>query len=441
MSKEIEKWCDEITLPYLYNAFSRQEINEISELLIKHKKEIECVTCGNWNAMFYIEEGIPNFLEKDENGKTVSEEAAIQKSKFRFKCPECRQESCAHCKESPYHSGLTCQQHSRQLKEVRCKYCFELITDEKLKKRKCCKKKECELIYKDWCKKVLPCGHNWYGSVQSKTCMPCLNEKCVEKNPAKTYSAKGEDFCSQWFSEGLEDKPWVQLQWGHVFHSSCILEKLKMKWSTAYINFEHLNCDIWKAPIECDHISIKKLIDEDVELKAKVQKVATEEAKKEGIPESDYQDAPYNGDLGTYALLNFAIYEWFKCKKLYGGGRQECENGLRNVKPEDIKCSSWKDAPKIGAEEGYDVFTEWNKHGKDHLVYKCRFCCSHASFFCWGETHFCEDCHRRQENEEYIDEKTPDELPQCSSRSDWPLGIAHPPNGTNDYAIKCLLCE
>ena len=33
------------------------------------------------------------------------------------------------------------------------------------------------------------------------------------------------------------------------------------------------------------------------------------------------------------------------------------------------------------------------KHGSDFLEYKCRYCCSVAVFFCFGTTHFCNQCH------------------------------------------------
>ena len=33
------------------------------------------------------------------------------------------------------------------------------------------------------------------------------------------------------------------------------------------------------------------------------------------------------------------------------------------------------------------------KHGSDFMVYKCRYCCSVAVFFCFGTTHFCNQCH------------------------------------------------
>jgi hypothetical protein len=36
------------------------------------------------------------------------------------------------------------------------------------------------------------------------------------------------------------------------------------------------------------------------------------------------------------------------------------------------------------------------KHGKEYVSYKCKFCCGIAQWFCWGNTHFCDNCHKRQ---------------------------------------------
>lgn len=133
-----------------------------------------------------------------------------------------------------------------------------------------------------------------------------------------------------------------------------------------------------------------------------------------------------------------AVYECFKCKNPYGGGLRECED--RDIKHEELLCQKCKNA-KVNKNnlKGYDVFTQWEDHGNDSLLYKCRFWCSIATFFWWGETHFCDSCHRRQENSEGMDEKKPEELPQWNGKDNWPLNINHPLNGTEDYAIKWML--
>lgn len=34
-------------------------------------------------------------------------------------------------------------------------------------------------------------------------------------------------------------------------------------------------------------------------------------------------------------------------------------------------------------------------HGDAFIEFKCKFCCSIAQWFCWGNTHFCDSCHKR----------------------------------------------
>jgi E3 ubiquitin-protein ligase MYCBP2 len=82
---------------------------------------------------------------------------------------------------------------------------------------------------------------------------------------------------------------------------------------------------------------------------------------------------------------------------------------------------------------------ECPKHGKDFIQYKCRFCCGFGTFFCWGTTHFCRDCHTKQENHEYLSNKDPSELPQCPGPDKCPLKIRHPPNG-QEFSLGCGLC-
>jgi len=92
-----------------------------------------------------------------------------------------------------------------------------------------------------------------------------------------------------------------------------------------------------------------------------------------------------------------------------------------------------------GACSGVGV-EECSKHGKEHIVFKCRFCCSPSTWFCWGTTHFCDSCHRRQEAHDYMTTKSADQLPQCPGPDKCPLRLEHPPNGI-EFSLGCSLCK
>ena len=83
--------------------------------------------------------------------------------------------------------------------------------------------------------------------------------------------------------------------------------------------------------------------------------------------------------------------------------------------------------------------TACDKHGAEAIEHKCKFCCAVASWFCWGTTHFCDDCHRKQGTPESMSKKQRHQLPTCTPKT-CPLGVAHPPNG-EEYVLGCQICR
>lgn len=81
----------------------------------------------------------------------------------------------------------------------------------------------------------------------------------------------------------------------------------------------------------------------------------------------------------------YAYFMCFKCKKPYFGGRKDCAAAMNeganpaDYKKEDLICANCCDIP----------IENCKKHGKDFIEFKCKFCCSIAQWFCWGNTHFC----------------------------------------------------
>ena len=78
----------------------------------------------------------------------------------------------------------------------------------------------------------------------------------------------------------------------------------------------------------------------------------------------------------------------FKCKNPYFGGLRNCEMNINDERvkfdPSELVCPnccplSFKNKCRI--------------HGVEYIEYKCRFCCSIALWFCFGNSHFCEPCH------------------------------------------------
>eukprot|EP00656_Telonema_subtile_P011341 TRINITY_DN15590_c0_g1_i1.p3 TRINITY_DN15590_c0_g1~~TRINITY_DN15590_c0_g1_i1.p3 ORF type:complete len:117 (-),score=11.80 TRINITY_DN15590_c0_g1_i1:71-421(-) len=74
--------------------------------------------------------------------------------------------------------------------------------------------------------------------------------------------------------------------------------------------------------------------------------------------------------------------------------------------------------------------TSCQQHQDEYIEYKCRYCCSIAAFFCFGNTHFCDRCHSEWE-------KAPGKLQarECD------CGTPHPPNGKGASAEHCFGCS
>ena len=58
--------------------------------------------------------------------------------------------------------------------------------------------------------------------------------------------------------------------------------------------------------------------------------------------------------------------------------------GKVDFNPKDLICAKCCEIP----------ITKCPKHGTDFIEFKCRFCCQVAQWFCGGNTHYCDPCHR-----------------------------------------------
>jgi hypothetical protein len=88
------------------------------------------------------------------------------------------------------------------------------------------------------------------------------------------------------------------------------------------------------------------------------------------------------------------------------------------------------------------------KHGAEDIMFKCRYCCNFAIWFCFADsnpTHFCDTCHSNYPQlESMLKAGT---LPSCPAgprgkqlEGACPLGgVAHKPTGVEDV-VGCAKC-
>ena len=213
--------------------------------------------------------------------------------------------------------------------------------------------------------------------------------------------------------------------------------------------FNFLNCTSCKQRIKASYC--REIMDELIELESyerDVKKKALERGKFEDLDKDPKMKDPhyhFYNKFQEFCLFKLSYYECFKCKQPYFGGKKDCGEMMGNeenknngqpaeYKKEDLVC------PKCAAVSVGGGVQNCPKHGLDYIEFKCKFCCNIAQWFCWGNTHFCEPCHTRQNNGDYVSRKKKSELPKCPGPDKCPLKIKHPENG-EEYALGCSLCR
>ena len=395
---------------------------------------IKCPNCGE----------LIEFLEgKVENDKKLSLKAAIHFAKNRCRCLFCEKDFCISCFSTPYHLGKTCEEYYNYINSKKCRFCEKEIGQDNKLTDEVCNDEECKERFNVSCKKVLKCGHKCFGVEHEKECPPCIDEKCKEFQGK--FSQNKNAYCSICYSEGLGNSPIAVLSCGHYVHYLCIKKRLEKKWLGPKITFKHCLCPTCNKWFDCNSLDdIQKMINENKNLYEKIKQMSMKRLKIEGLDKDARLTDPnslWYGKEVEFALERLSYFLCHKCKKPYFAGKKECRMGpgmdndepYENFNPEDLICGSCSIFPAAAGT------TICPKHGKDFIEYKCKFCCKVASWFCWGTTHFCDDCHKRQCNGDYVSKYPKSKLPICN-KSLCEVGGNHPPNG-EEYALGCSACR
>ena len=96
---------------------------------------------------------------------------------------------------------------------------------------------------------MLRCGHRCCGYSREQICTPCLHEDCVNKNPKLTLEETVDSYCIICYTQGLGEKPVIQLTCRHFFHVECSYTRISKRWPGPRIGFSFLSCPACKARI------------------------------------------------------------------------------------------------------------------------------------------------------------------------------------------------
>ena len=323
--------------------------------------------------------------------------------------------SCFECKSSKSTlTTLDCCIHQLCKKcysdlNIKEKKCFRCNIDVVIKKDLCrydlsqitplnvgpcaeiCKNVECLNLYKFSCKKLLKCNHLCYGTIGELKCSPCLQKKC--ENYQNIFNQDQDSNCIICL-EKLTTGPLILLDCKHYFHRQCLLLRLISRWNGNRITFSHVFCSLCNVWIKCsNNPDIQCLVDRELLIYNKVIENSLNRFELEGL----HTEEAFNNPTGDFyhkkvdfAFYKFSYYLCYKCDNPYFTGLIDCQFGA-NVDEEldksKLLCSECSDL------SGIEGITECEYHGREYILYKCRFCCKFSKFFCFGTTHFCGNCH------------------------------------------------
>jgi len=410
---------------------------KLCELLDSGDHFIECPSCrAKWEFVAGDNDNSPDFSrEVGINNKLLSEEAQTHYLSHRVCCRQCNKNFCRKCNVSPYHSGFNCALYEVYVDADKCRFCSTALMPDEIgadppspalalvcNNAICLEKRamSCRRTHSE-------CGHPCHGTIGEEHCMSCIEDGCPSKSAYCTQQP--DDYCNICFTEELSEAPCIELDCGHIFHFQCMRQRLELK---QYLDTPSVSFSCAKCPLCNICISHNSLLKEELApihaLHRDVEKMAIDQLREDGLMAVALEDDEQS--LLDYAMKRYAFYFCNICKKPYHGGLANCRDIAQGLNASDFVCSP---CSGIGQEK-------CKIHGKDYMVYKCKFCCSVATYFCWGNTHFCVECHKKQENHDFMTTKPKKDLPQCPGPDKCPLAIIHPANG-EEFSIGCSLCR
>mmetsp|Transcript_23513 Transcript_23513/g.41672 ORF Transcript_23513/g.41672 Transcript_23513/m.41672 type:complete len:608 (-) Transcript_23513:48-1871(-) len=426
--------CPETSCTYelkrieLRELLGNEELEKLEEESFKTTMGEGIASCPSCSNYILLEPGTVDYNYRDEQGRKLSRAAAEHMSQFRLRCPSCSTISCAKCRIMPYHLGMTCEEAKSFKSSRKCKYCDTVIKGTAPN----CGNPDCIERAQNSCTKTLECGHNCYGTRGETRCGGCLDVACATGETEK-------DFCAICYTEGLGSAPSVWLTCGHILHYHCLTQALSKRWVGPRITFKFAKCPSCNEWIDAPHnpvvtMQMRVILELYQDIREKALKRLDFEGMSNDVRLKDPNDRNYFNQPERYAFDSLSYYECFKCKRPYFGGKKNCEDNRdrADYNPEELVCPG---CAAVGVEG-----TNCPTHGTDYIEFKCKFCCSIAAWFCWGNTHFCEGCHTKQNSGDYLNRKAKSDLPKCPGPQNCPLKMRHVANG-EEMALGCAICR
>ncbi|CAI5489385.1 unnamed protein product [Closterium sp. Naga37s-1] len=301
----------------------------------------------------------------------------------------------------------------------------------------------------------------------------CMNKTDLAAVAVAAVCVCGEEQCRERLKDActrpIGAAPAIRLlSCGHVVHAACAMEKIRQSYPGPEISFGFLSCPLCPGTT-MEHPALQTEIAAPLALKQQVEGLAEERVKAgEGLGDGEEEDGDVgeeNGNDGlgngvlAWAMRRLLFFLCSRCHRPYFGGDRRCgagpavaEAGNEDVEEEEEgelmeeveEAAKQKAAAEAAAaaaaaaEERERREQLWeagrpcsSNHGQEAVQYKCQFCCSVATYFCGGTTHYCAECHQTLPNyrsSSYV-------APRCTGGDQCPLRVAWHPQAPEEFCL------
>ncbi|GFR50183.1 hypothetical protein Agub_g12352 [Astrephomene gubernaculifera] len=304
------------------------------------------------------------------------------------------------------------------------------------------------------------------------------------------------DCCFCW--EPLSTAPCIEMKCGvrHVCHLHCAQARLAAGYPGPHISFAHLSCPLCRdggggggagaqagggsgassssgvvqaslAPVHLSHPALSACLAPHLQLREALVAAVRERLRMDPLLRAAPELQPggrYDGRPVDFGVERLLFYKCSKCSKPYYGGQRACGAAAAGEAAQQQQAAAGGAAAggaagggggDAGAAAGgggaadqqlvcgdccaVAAGTSCGQHGTSYIEWKCKYCCSLASWFCFGTTHFCDPCHRDYCARKLLGFKpTPGSAcvdPNCAFKH-----VPHPPPG-QEACLGCGMCR
>ncbi|KXZ44551.1 hypothetical protein GPECTOR_65g169 [Gonium pectorale] len=211
------------------------------------------------------------------------------------------------------------------------------------------------------------------------------------------------------------------------------------------------------APVHLDHPALAAALAPHLALREAAVAAARQRLRMDAGLRADPALQPggrYEGRPADFGLERLLFYKCSRCSKPYYGGQRACGVAGAGAAQQPAAAGGGgagadpaAAAGGAAAGQAQDLVcgeccalatgNNCPRHGTTYIEWKCRYCCSLASWFCFGTTHFCEPCHAVAGTRMAgpFDKGDTCRDPKCTLR-----GIKHPPPG-QEACLGCGMCR